>query len=76
MTDSADSVTVQFLADHEHLIAAVGELRWREWGHPPEPEDRSWWIDGTAREAGRDRLPVTWVAIGAGGEALGAVGLD
>src|SRR4029079_8241518 len=51
------------------------EIRWQEWGHPPEPEHLDWWIDVTARESGRDRLPVTWGAIDARGEALGAVGL-
>ena len=75
MTTSPSSVTVHLLADHERLIAAVGQMRWQEWGHPPEPEDQAWWSDVTAREAGRDRLPVTWVAIDERGDALGAVGL-
>lgn len=76
MSISSTPVTVQLLADHEHLIVAVGEMRWQEWGQPPEPDDRAWWVDVTAREAGRDRLPVTWVAIDEQGAALGAVGLD
>lgn len=50
-------------------------MRWAEWGHPPEPEDPTWWVDVTRREAGRDGLPVTWVALDERGEALGAVGL-
>ncbi len=75
MTTSPAPVTVQLLADHERLITAVGQMRRQEWGHPPEPEDRAWWVDVTAREAGRDRLPVTWVALDAQGDALGAVGL-
>lgn len=68
-------VTVHLLADNEQLIAAIGELRWCEWGHPPEPEDREWWVEVTEREAGRDHLPITWVALDAHGDALGAVGL-
>jgi GNAT superfamily N-acetyltransferase len=32
-------------------------------------------VDVTAREAGHDNLPVTWVAIDLLGEAIGAVGL-
>lgn len=68
-------VTIEFLADHAHLIAAIGELRWREWGRPPEPEAREWWVEVTAREAGRTRLPITWVAIDERGGAVGAVGL-
>jgi GNAT superfamily N-acetyltransferase len=75
MTPPPDPVTVALLADHPHLIAAIGDLRWREWGHAPEPEDRGWWVEVTAREAGRDGLPITWVALDARGEALGAVGL-
>lgn len=59
MTISPSPVTVQLLADHEPLIAAVGQMRWQEWGHPPEPEDEASWVDVTAREAGRDRLPIT-----------------
>ena len=62
MTISVDPIEVQLLADNEKLIATIGEMRWREWGHAPEPEDLGWWIDVTAREAGRDRLPMTWVA--------------
>jgi len=58
MMTSSGPVTVQLLADHAQLIAAVGALRWREWGHAPDPEDREWWIAVTAREAGRDHLPL------------------
>lgn len=68
-------VTIHLLADNEPLIAVIGDLRWREWGHAPEPEDRAWWVDVTAREAGRDGLPITWVATDERGDALGAVGL-
>jgi len=75
MTTSPRPVTVALLADNEHLIAAIGELRWREWGHVPEPEGLDWWVTVTAREAGRDHLPITWVAIDERGGALGAVGL-
>jgi GNAT superfamily N-acetyltransferase len=75
MATSSGPVTVQLLADNETLIATIGEMRWREWGHAPEPADLDWWIDVTAREAGRAHLPITWVAIDEHGEALGAVGL-
>ena len=52
-------------------------LRWREWGHAPEPEDPAWWLETTLREAGTDQLPVTFVACDDDdGEVLGAVGLD
>lgn len=75
MTTMPGPVTVALLADHAPLLATIGELRWREWGHAPEPEDLAWWVETTAREAGRDRLPITWVALDARGDALGAVGL-
>jgi RimJ/RimL family protein N-acetyltransferase len=68
-------VSVELLADHPHLIPVVGEMRWREWGRPPEPERLDWWVDVTAREAGREELPVTWMAIDSRGQAVGAVGL-
>ena len=66
---------VELLADQPHLIPAVGALRWREWGRPPEPVALDWWVDTTRREAGRAALPVTWVAIDAAGAVIGAVGL-
>jgi GNAT superfamily N-acetyltransferase len=75
VTISPEPATIELLAGREPLIAAVGEMRWREWGHPPEPDDPAWWVDVTRREAGRDRIPVTWVAIDERGEAVGAVGL-
>jgi GNAT superfamily N-acetyltransferase len=68
-------VQIRLLADHRDLIPAVGQFRWQEWGHWPERAELSWWVDVTARESGRDDLPVTFVAIDAGGEAVGAVGL-
>ena len=68
-------LSIGLLADHPELILAVGELRWREWGRPPEPERLDWWVDATARESGREALPVTWVAFEADGRVLGAVGL-
>jgi GNAT superfamily N-acetyltransferase len=81
MSDSQDQmfttpvVSVELLADPPHLVPAIGEIRWREWGHPPEPDSLDWWVDVTSREAGRDDLPVTWVAIDHLGQAVGAVGL-
>ena len=65
---------VQLLADRPDLVEAVTDLRWREWGHQPEPTDRDWWRDATIREAGRETLPLTWAVSDPSG-ALGAVGL-
>jgi GNAT superfamily N-acetyltransferase len=69
------ALSVHVLADRPHLVAAVGEMRWREWGDEPGREELSWWVDITFREAGRQGLPVTWVAVDEAGEAAGAVGL-
>ena len=38
------------------MCLAIGEMCWREWGHAPEPEDLTWWVEVAAREAVRDRL--------------------
>lgn len=50
-------------------------MRWSEWGHPPEPEDVAWWNRMTESEAGRECLPITWVALDQTGTPIGAVGL-
>lgn len=71
---ASSGVAVELLADQPDLVEEVTALRWREWGHEPEPTDRTWWRDGTVREVGRDSLPLTWVAFDDSG-ALGAVGL-
>ena len=68
-------LTVSLLADSPASIEAVAEMRWREWGRPPEPEDPAWWLRIATREAGRDQLPVTFVARDAD-DVLGAVSLD
>jgi GNAT superfamily N-acetyltransferase len=78
---AASRTRIELLADHAELIPAVGHLRWREWGcgadwpEDPERAELAWWVDVTARESGRDDLPVTLVALDQGGAAVGAVGL-
>jgi len=66
--------SLQLLADRPELVYAVAEIRWKEWGHAPEPEDLAYWVDVTQREAGRNDLPITFVAVDDHG-AIGAVGL-
>jgi hypothetical protein len=68
------AAAVDLLADRIDLIEEVTDMRWLEWGHPPEPTDRDWWRAATVHEAGRSHLPVTWVASDVSG-ASGAVGL-
>ncbi len=70
-------VAVTLLADSLESAEAVAEMRWQEWaGFPDSPKDPAWWLDITIREAGREELPVTFVAHDTAGEVLGAVGLD
>lgn len=60
------------LADQPELIAEVGVLRWRAAGSVGTPGP---WIESTARDAGRDGLPLTLVAMDLDGQAIGAVTL-
>lgn len=60
------------LADQPELIAEVGVLRWRASGSVGTPGP---WIESTARDAGRDGLPLTLVAMDLDGRAIGAVTL-
>ena len=67
-------VSVVLLADHPALVREVGVLRWTEWGYDdPSPDE---WIAVSAREAGRDELPITLVAIDEDDAVVGVVGLD
>jgi GNAT superfamily N-acetyltransferase len=65
--------SVALLADHPHLVADVGQMRWREWGRPPEPTDLEFWVSVTGEEVGRISLPLSWVAVDGAGQAVGAV---
>jgi GNAT superfamily N-acetyltransferase len=69
------SFHVSLLADVPAAIEQVARLRWREWGHAPEPEDFQFWLETSTQEAGRDAIPVTFVALD-GADVVGAVGLD
>jgi len=60
------------LADQPDLIAEVGILRWRASGSVGTPGP---WIESTARDAGRDALPLTLVAMDLDGRVIGAVTL-
>jgi GNAT superfamily N-acetyltransferase len=67
-------VRVELLADRPELVHEAGLLRWTEWGYDDPSPDR--WVAVTAREAGRDGLPVTLVAVDADDSAVGVAGLD
>lgn len=43
------SYSVQLRADRPELVLAVAEIRWKESGHAPEPEDLAYWVDVTQR---------------------------
>jgi GNAT superfamily N-acetyltransferase len=74
MAASSD-LRIESLADHPELVEQVGLLRFKEWAHgAPDPAP---FIEITAKEAGPSgQLPITLVAIGLAGDAVGAVGLD
>jgi GNAT superfamily N-acetyltransferase len=60
------------LADQPELIAEVGVLRWHAAGSVGTPGP---WIESTAKDAGREGLPLTLVAMDLDGQAIGAVTL-
>ena len=68
-------VRLELLADRPDLIEPVGQLRWNEWGKPPEHDELAWWIAATAREAGRAGLPVTYAAVTGDNILVGAAGI-
>ncbi|GAB2580473.1 GNAT family N-acetyltransferase [Kribbella endophytica] len=65
---------VALLADQSDFIEPLAALRFQEWGPEPGRERLTDWVAITAREAGRDSLPVTFVASH-GDILLGGVGL-
>jgi GNAT superfamily N-acetyltransferase len=73
---TSTNISIKLLADQPELIAAVGELRWRDWGNPADPDSLDEWVKISEKEAGYDRLPVTWVAIDDHGQTVGVIGLD
>jgi len=77
MSPTQPSVRIELLANNLHLIPAIGELRYIEWGEPTTigSTGLAGWIEITSSEAGRDELQVTWVALDEYGGAVGAAGL-
>ncbi len=45
---SGEAYSVGLLADGVHLVPTVAEIRWKEWGHPPEPTDLRWTSPGAS----------------------------
>jgi GNAT superfamily N-acetyltransferase len=70
-----EAVTIELLADRQDLLVPLARICWQEWGDDPGRQDLQWWIDTAVSESGRDRLPVTFVAVDRIGEAVGRVGL-
>jgi GNAT superfamily N-acetyltransferase len=74
--EKSDPISIGLLADFPELIPQVGQIRRAEWGTPPEPTDLDFWVEVTRKEAGRDEMPITWVAVNEQRRAIGAVGID
>jgi GNAT superfamily N-acetyltransferase len=73
---SLTEVTVELLADRPDLVAPLGEIRWTDWRRPGR-ETVDWWVEDLKGEAGRDTLPVSFVAVdNSTGEAVGGVTLS
>jgi GNAT superfamily N-acetyltransferase len=66
---------IEPLAGRTDLVPGLAGLRWREWGPEPARPRLADWVAVTAAEAGRDTLPVTWVASDEAGTVLGGMGL-
>jgi len=73
MVQAVDGISVELLAGRPELVAQLGQMTWQEWGYGAG--DPAAWADVIAREAGRDGLPVSLVAVDAAGDAVGKVGL-
>ena len=71
-------VTIEVVSLASPYAPELGEIRWREWGHEPEPDDLSWWIEMACLEVGDggSNLPVTFVAVFDNQTAVGGVGLE
>lgn len=68
-------ITVELLADRVDLVAPLGRIRWTDWRRPGR-ETVEWWVDDLRSEAGRETLPVSFVAVDdSSGEAVGGVTL-
>ena len=71
------SVSIKLLVENEQLVRPIAEMRWREWGEPTHKGKSG--LDGhveiTRAEAGRDELPITWVAVDESGNVVGAAAL-
>jgi GNAT superfamily N-acetyltransferase len=68
-----ENLRIYNLAAHPQRIAAVAELRWREWAEDGESSAAG--IGLTAQEGGTDRLAMTLIATGHDDEVWGAVDL-
>ena len=76
MTASIAMITL--LADRPDLAATWAELHWREWGMGralPGREQLSWWVADATQAVQRTFVPIAFIALGAGDEVLGGVGL-
>jgi GNAT superfamily N-acetyltransferase len=72
---SSAAVTVEVLADRPDLLIPLARLRSNEWSDHPGREELRWWIETTRREAGRDAVPITFVATDSAADVVGGVGI-
>jgi GNAT superfamily N-acetyltransferase len=72
---TTSSFTTILLADRPDLATKWAELHWREWGDEPGREQLSWWVTEAAKAVQRTCVPAAFIALGAGDDVLGGVGL-
>jgi GNAT superfamily N-acetyltransferase len=60
---SAGAVEIVTLADRPDLIPVVGRWHWDEWGAGAPDVSLAEWTEALRAKSGRDRVPITWVAL-------------
>jgi GNAT superfamily N-acetyltransferase len=60
---SAMSVEIARLADLPHFIPVVAQWHWDAWGAGDPDGSLAAWTEGLRSRSGRDRIPISWVAL-------------
>jgi len=64
---------IELLADHPGLVDTIARWHWEEWGHADPGGSLAGWTSNLRREAGRDSIPMAFVALDDGGSPVGSV---
>ncbi len=69
-----EALRIESIADHLDLIPKLAEWHYREWGHLDPFGSLESWTEGLRLRAGRDRIPMTYIAL-RGTQLLGSAAL-